>query len=221
MRRRQDDKTLALHDGIGLWSELLTDVADWSAGSSALFLDRDGVILKSVSYLHNPEDVALIDGATEIILSCNRNKIPVVVVTNQSGIGRGMYGWPEFQAVQAELVALLAKGGASLDLVLACGYHGEAEGQYRQPQHPWRKPRPGMIGEAARVLQLDLSGSWIIGDHETDIEAGRAGGLAGGILVLSGETSQSAANSVVASQGFSVRKAYSIAACRFLVEHMS
>ena len=221
MVRERGDEALPLQDGVGLWCELLSDVTEWSVGRSALFLDRDGVILESISYLHSPEDAALIDGAAEIICSCNRNKIPVVVVTNQSGVGRGMYGWHEFQATQNQLVVLLGNEGASLDMVLACAYHEDAQGEYRQPQHLWRKPRPGMIAEAARVLQLDLSTSWIIGDQETDIEAGRTGGLAGGILVLSGETDQSVADTVVGSQGFTVRKAYSIAACRFLIEYMS
>ena len=216
-----EKESLVLRDGIGLWSEQLTDVTEWSRGRPALFLDRDGVILKSVSYLHKPEETSLIEGAVEIISSCNDNKIPVIIVTNQSGVGRGMYGWSEFEKVQDELISLIGEGCALIDMVLACAYHPDAKEPYKRHQHPWRKPNPGMIEEAAEVLHLDLSRSWIIGDQKTDIVAGQAAKLAGGILVLSGETDQSAANNIVGGQDFIVRKAYSIAACRFLIDYMS
>jgi D-glycero-D-manno-heptose 1,7-bisphosphate phosphatase len=77
-----------------------------------------------------------------------------------------------------------------------------------------------MIHEAARILQIDVSRSWIVGDRASDIEAGRASGLAGGILVLSGETAQSDANSIVGNENFMVRKADSIASCHFLIAQM-
>ncbi len=77
-----------------------------------------------------------------------------------------------------------------------------------------------MIHEAARILQIDLSRSWIVGDRASDIEAGRSSGLAGGILVLSGETAQSGANNIVGNKNFIVRTADSIASCLFLIAEM-
>ena len=220
MDRRVDETVFPLCDEIGLWCEEVTGARAWSAGRAGLFLDRDGVVLQPIPYLHKASDALLVQGATELIRACNRKEIPVILVTNQSGVGRGMYGWSEFREVQIELSSQLERGGACLDLVLACAYHGEGNGEFRVPQHQWRKPRPGMIHEAARILQIDVSRSWIVGDRASDIEAGRASGLAGGILVLSGETAQSDANSIVGNENFMVRKADSIASCHFLIAQM-
>ena len=221
MGRRCGPPALPLCDEIGLWCEQVTGARSWSAGRAGLFLDRDGVILQPIPYLHKASDTLLIDGATEVIRACNRRGVPVILVTNQSGVGRGMYSWSEFQEVQNELSRQLEKGGACLDLVLACAYHGEGNGEFRVAQHQWRKPRPGMIHEAARILQIDVSRSWIVGDQASDIEAGRVSGLAGGVLVLSGETSQSDTNNLASSKNYLVRTADSIAACHFLVEGIS
>ena len=220
MDRRGEETGFPLGDEVGLWCEQVTGARAWSAGRAGLFLDRDGVVLQPIPYLHKASDALLIEGATEVIRACNRKEIPVILVTNQSGIGRGMYGWSEFREVQNELSGQLEKEGACLDLVLACAYHGEASGEYRVPQHPWRKPRPGMIHEAARILQIDVSRSWIVGDRASDIEAARVSGLAGGILVFSGETTQSGANDIVGDENFIVRKADSIASCHFLIGQM-
>ncbi len=174
-------------DNDGLWCQMLRpDQAASYRGRPALFLDRDGVLVAEVGYLHRPEDVRLIPGAAALIVAANRAGLPVVVVTNQAGIGRGTYGWAEFQATQARISADLAAEGAALDMVLACPFHAEAEPPYRHPAHPGRKPRPGMILRAAERLGLDLAGSWIVGDRAIDLEAGRAAGLAGGVQVLIG-----------------------------------
>ncbi len=155
-------------------------------GRPALFLDRDGVLVAEVGYLHRPEDVRLVPGAAALIVAANRAGLATVLVTNQAGIGRGTYGWAEFQATQERISADLAAAGAALDMVLACPFHPEAEPPYRHPDHPCRKPRPGMIQRAAERLGLGLSGSWIVGDRAIDMAAGRAAGLAGGAQVLTG-----------------------------------
>jgi D-glycero-D-manno-heptose 1,7-bisphosphate phosphatase len=108
----------------------------------------------------------------------------VVLVTNQSGIGRGKYDWDAFHAVQAAIVAAMAAQGGRFDAVLACAYHADAGAGFCMADHAWRKPKPGMILEAARLMKLDLQASWIVGDRASDIEAGRAAALAGGILLL-------------------------------------
>jgi len=139
-----------------------------------------------VGYLHRPEDVYLIPGATALIAAANRAGLAAVLITNQAGIGHGTYGWAEFQAAQEKITADLTAGGAALDMVLACPFHEEAEPPYRHPAHPCRKPRPGMILRAAERLGLNLADSWVVGDRASDLEAGRAAGLAGGAHVLTG-----------------------------------
>ncbi len=174
-------------DNDGIWCQLLRPerAVSWR-GRSALFLDRDGVLVVEVGYLHRPEEVRLIPGAAALIAAANRAGLAAILVTNQAGIGRGTYGWAEFQATQEKILADLAAGGAALDMVLACPFHPEAEPPYRHPAHPCRKPRPGMILRAAEQLGLDLANSWIVGDRASDLEAGRAAGLAGGAHVLTG-----------------------------------
>ena len=171
----------------GIWCQSLRPAQAASLrGRPALFLDRDGVLVAEVGYLHRPEEVRLIPGAAALTAAANSAKLAAVLVTNQAGIGRGIYGWAEFEATQERISAELAAAGAGLDMVIACPFHAEAEPPYRHPAHPCRKPRPGMIRRAAERLGLDLAGSWIVGDRATDLEAGRAAGLAGGVHVLTG-----------------------------------
>lgn len=157
-----------------------------SSNKPALFLDRDGVIVEEVNYLHREDDVSLLPGAAALIAHANRLGVPVVVITNQAGIGRGLYDWPEFEAVQRHIEAALAHDGAHLDAAFACPYHAEAKPPYDVPDHPDRKPNPGMLLRAASDLGLDLGASWIVGDTAADIRAGVAAGVAGGVHVLTG-----------------------------------
>ena len=216
----EESATCLLPDAPGLWCQQRRAEISGQDPLPALFLDRDGVIVEEVKYLHRVEDVRLIAGVDKIIATCNENNIPVVLVTNQSGVGRGLYGWAEFAAVQDSITDALDPLGAHIDMVLACAYHDQAQSQYKQLNHFWRKPNPGMFLEAEKRLKIDLSRSWIVGDQPSDIEAGRAAKLCGGVLVLSGQTSQSGSTSARSSDGYRVRVAYSLAACRFLVGYM-
>lgn len=170
------------------WCEVKPHVdPDSFAGRAALFLDRDGTVVEEVVYLHRPEEVALVPGAAEVIATANGAGVPVVLVTNQSGIGRGYYGWAEFAATQARVEAVLRDAaGARLDMVLACPYTPAGEGDYIHPDHPDRKPNPGMLHQARECLKLDLARSWIVGDRGLDVEAGRRAGLAGAVHVATG-----------------------------------
>jgi len=175
-------------------------------GRPALFLDRDGVLVEEVGYLHRPEDVRLIPGTARAVALANRRGRAVVVVTNQAGIGRGLYGWPDFAATQARILEELAAAGAVLDMVLACPFHREGQPPYCHPDHPDRKPRPGMLRRAGEALGLDLGASWIVGDRASDLAAGRAAGLAGGLHLDSGQGEAERARSLdLAGPDFAVR----------------
>jgi D-glycero-D-manno-heptose 1,7-bisphosphate phosphatase len=175
------DLDLEPHSGAsGLWYQV---TAGDFVGRPALFLDRDGVLVEDTQYLGRAEDVRMIAGAADAIARCNDLGIPVVLVSNQSGIARGLYDWTGFAAVQAALAAALARAGARLDAVFACAHHADGQAPFNVADHPWRKPNPGMIVAAGERMKLDLAQSWIVGDRASDVAAGRAAGLAGGILV--------------------------------------
>jgi D-glycero-D-manno-heptose 1,7-bisphosphate phosphatase len=166
----------------GLWAERRSP--DDVPGRPALFLDRDGVVVHDVHHLRRVEDVKLVDGIEDLIASASAEGALVVMVTNQSGIGRQLFGWDDFARVQHAIHMTLAGRGASFDAVYACGYHEDAiRPGFAVADHPWRKPNPGMLLAAAAEFGIDLGRSWIVGDRPSDIEAGRRAGVAGGVLL--------------------------------------
>jgi D-glycero-D-manno-heptose 1,7-bisphosphate phosphatase len=175
-----------LIDGIWLAAPAALPAPGAAASRPALFLDRDGLLVEEVGYLHRPQDVRLQPGAAALLRQAAAADWARVVVTNQSGIGRGLYGWAAFAATQACIEALLAAEGAALDLVVACPFHPQARPPWRAAEHPCRKPHPGMLLLAAERLGLDRARSWILGDQASDMAAGRAAGLAGGGHVATG-----------------------------------
>lgn len=142
----------------------------------ALFLDRDGVLIEERNYLADPAGVALIAGGAGVVASARAAGWAVVVVSNQSGIGRGYLDWPTHLQIEDRMLALMAASGAGIDASLACPFHPQALPPYRG-DHGWRKPRPGMLLAAADALRIDLPRSCIVGDRASDLEAGRAAGL--------------------------------------------
>lgn len=172
-------------DEEGVWVQALRRPEE-STRRAGLFLDRDGVVVDEVGHLCRVEDVRLVPGSADVIAAANGLGVPVVMVSNQSGIGRGLFGWDAFVDVQFRILEELAEDGAFVDAVLACPHHPEGKPPYDDPNHPCRKPSPGMILKAAHALPLDLAGSWIIGDRALDIAAGRNAGLAGGLHVSTG-----------------------------------
>jgi len=200
-----------LVDNLGLWREVLRPPPE-GPQRPALFLDRDGVVVEDTGYLHEPSKVALISGAGAVITACNGAGTPVLAVTNQSGIGRGLYGWEAFVAVQTRLSSFLKGEGGMLDGVLACAFHAEGTGPFAIADHGWRKPRPGMLLAAAEVWPIDLARSWIVGDRASDLAAGKAAGLAGGLHVLTGHgAGDRSAAMEVADDSFEVLTADSVA----------
>jgi D-glycero-D-manno-heptose 1,7-bisphosphate phosphatase len=156
-----------------------------SGAARAVFLDRDGTLVDELGFLARAEDLRLLPGAAEGVAAFNRAGWKTIVVTNQSGIARGLFDERALAAVHARLGAELARAGARLDAILHCPHH---------PDFPapggtcsCRKPAPGLFFEAAQRFGLELGTSWTVGDSLRDLEAGRRAGLAGGLLVLTGK----------------------------------
>jgi len=145
----------------------------------ALFLDRDGVVIKDCHHLSNPNQVTLLPGARELLRHANATGWPVVLITNQSGIARGLFDWNAYELVTNRLLELLGPD-AALAAIYANGHGPDA------PANSWRKPSPAMLLAAGQELNLDLSGSLLVGDRLSDLQAGAAAGLAWLGHVLSG-----------------------------------
>lgn len=144
---------------------------------AAVFLDRDGTVIADRHYLGDPAGVALLPGAGEAIARINQAGLLAVLVTNQSGIGRGFFSEADFQAVQDRLADALAAHGAHLDGIYHCPH---------SPAQPvpcdCRKPATGLFERAARDLHINLAASWFAGDRLRDVTpATRWGGT--GILL--------------------------------------
>lgn len=142
----------------------------------ALFLDRDGVINVDHGYVHRIEDFQFVPGILEVLLRARAAGYVLVVVTNQAGIARGYYDEDQFRTLTDWMTATLAGAGAAIERVYHCPHHPDGLGHYRR-HCDHRKPMPGMILKAAAELHLDLSASLLVGDKETDIEAGRRAGV--------------------------------------------
>jgi histidinol-phosphate phosphatase family protein len=137
-------------------------------GRPVVFLDRDGTLIHDRHYLSDPAGVELLPGAGEAVARLNRAGLFVVLVTNQSGIGRGFFGEDEYRAVHRRLVELLAADGARLD----ADYHCPLAPDEPDPG-AMRKPGAGMFLQAAREHGLDLAASWLVGDRVRDVAPAR------------------------------------------------
>ena len=196
-------------DAEGVWCEVS---ANCTRGGPALFLDRDGVVVEEADYLHRAEDIAICAGAAAVISAANASGVLVVLVTNQSGVGRGYYGWAEFRAVQDAIQSAIAAEGAHFDAIYACPHHRDGQGAFAHPDHPARKPNTGMLQRAGAALDIDMARSWLVGDHASDIEAAKRAGLAGALHVLTGHgLGERAGALALAGPRFDVRVADSIA----------
>ena len=144
------------------------------------FLDRDGVLIEDSGYPHRDEDVKLIPGAASAVRRLNAAGYLTVIVTNQSGVARGLFDEDRMHAFNALLLQRLADDGARIDAVYACPFHADAVVErYRHPDHPDRKPNPGMILRAVAEHGIDPARSILIGDRDSDMEAARRAGVEG------------------------------------------
>lgn len=146
----------------------------------AVFFDRDGVLNQDKGYTCRVEDLRWIAGAIETIKRFNDIGALVFVVTNQAGIARGYYTSAEADRFHAAMAADLARAGAHIDAFYICPYHPQAKIEaYSHPDHPERKPNPGMILKALAEWPIDRGRCVLIGDQESDMEAARRAGIEG------------------------------------------
>jgi len=143
----------------------------------AIFLDRDGTINEEVGYLGDPDRLALIPGAGRAIGRLNERGIPVVVVTNQSGIARGYFDEATVEAIHERLRKELGRQGARLDGIYVCPHHPEGKVPAYRRTCRCRKPGTALVEQAAAELDLDLSTSFMIGDHLKDMEMALSAGM--------------------------------------------
>jgi D-glycero-D-manno-heptose 1,7-bisphosphate phosphatase len=146
-------------------------------GRPALFLDRDGVINVDHSYVCNPADFEFIDGIFDLCRRAQQQGYLLIVITNQAGIGRGYYSEADFAALTNWMCERFKAEGATIDGVYFSPFHPQhGIGRYKADA-PCRKPRPGMILQAAEEHGIDLARSVLVGDNQTDIDAGVAAGV--------------------------------------------
>lgn len=148
----------------------------------ALFLDRDGVVNLDDGYAHRIDELRFVPGILDFCRAAAARGFLLVIVTNQSGIGRGRYTEAEYRAFTTEMLRKFGAAGLQIAAVYHCPFHPEGVGPYRR-DHSWRKPNPGMLLDAARTLALDLGGSILIGDGARDIAAARRAGVGSALRI--------------------------------------
>lgn len=155
--------------------------------NKAVFLDRDGVITKEPPhYAHRIDQLELIPKSAEAIKELNESGFKVIIVSNQSGVARGYYQEKDIKIYNNEMKRQLEEKGAHIDAIYYCPHHPEATIKEYRIDCDCRKPKPGMLKRAEKDLDLDLKCSFLIGDKDSDIEAGYRAGCKT-ILVLTGQ----------------------------------
>lgn len=166
-------------------------IAETLPEHAAVFLDRDGTINREVDYLADPADLELLPGAAEALRRLKEAGYLLCVVTNQSGVARGLLDEDRLAEIHDRLRALLAAEGVELDWIGYCPHHPtEGRPGYRA-NCSCRKPRPGMMLEAAATLGISLERSWCVGDSMRDLKAGERIGVMG-LLVRTGKGAEQA-----------------------------
>lgn len=178
--------------------------------NKAVFLDRDGVINRKArtedEYVTRWEEMKILPGVEEAIVRLNQGDYRVIVVTNQRSIAKGLITAPELDAIHQRMCEHLSSAGAKIDGVYYCPHELE-------PPCGCRKPQPGMLLEAARVHDIDLTASWMIGDSEKDVEAGKKAGCRTARLIEAGKPTDGSADVVASSLLHVVHKILDVEEC--------
>jgi len=152
------------------WCEIHDEPSRSKTKTPAIFLDRDGVIIVEKHYLQDPEQVEIYPGVAKKLEALRQLKVPVMIVTNQSGIGQGFFGWTEYNLVHQRMLDLLGMG--QLFAAVYANSHHPAE-----TEALWRKPNPGMILQAAADMNICLESSVMVGDKLVDLKAANQAGI--------------------------------------------
>ena len=154
--------------------------------ASAVFVDRDGVICENrADYIKDWSEFVFVDGAVEALASLTRSKARLFIVTNQSAVGRGLMSRRQLDLIHERMLDYIGGSGGRVDAILICPHHPD-------DRCACRKPEPGLLHEASERHKVNLSRSFLIGDHHTDIEAGARAGLET-VLVRTGRGEKSLA----------------------------
>jgi D,D-heptose 1,7-bisphosphate phosphatase len=144
--------------------------------NKAIFLDRDDTLIEDPGYISRPEQVKLLKGVDKRLIELKSMGYKLVVISNQSGVARGLVSEKTLDEIHNRLKQLLAEKGAALDRIYYCPYHPNGVIKKYRKDSDWRKPKPGMLLTAASEMDIDLTQSWMIGNSIRDIEAGLKAG---------------------------------------------
>jgi D-glycero-D-manno-heptose 1,7-bisphosphate phosphatase len=159
----------------------------------AIFIDRDGTINEDIGYASHPDELNIYSFAAEAIRLINEAGLKVIVVTNQSGIARGLYDEAMLASIHEKLTGELERGGARIDAIYFCPHHPRIGDQNYKKDCACRKPRIAMLEQAAREHHINLAKSFVIGDKASDINLASNAG-AQGVLVMTGYGGETLAN---------------------------
>ncbi|MBC4012828.1 D-glycero-beta-D-manno-heptose 1,7-bisphosphate 7-phosphatase [Morganella morganii] len=172
-------------------------------GIPAVFLDRDGTINVDTGYLHEIDDFQFIENAIEAMQAIKQMGYALIIVTNQSGIARGMFTEDQLTRLTEWMDWSLADRGVDLDGIYYCPHHPEGTVEEFRQECNCRKPAPGMLLDAQKFLKIDMSNSYMVGDKLDDMLAGRAAEVGTTVLVRTGkpvtEDAEAAADMVINS----------------------
>ena len=164
--------------------------------NKAIFFDRDGVLNEDAGYLYEIEKFKWIEGAINAIKLCNEKNILTVVVTNQSGIARGFYTEDDVKKIHDFMQEDLKKFSAHIDAFYYCPHHPEGKVENYRKICDCRKPKPGMILQAAKDFDIDLKNSILFGDSQRDIDSAKNAGLKEGIFFEGGNLFEAVKNNL-------------------------
>jgi D-glycero-D-manno-heptose 1,7-bisphosphate phosphatase len=151
----------------------------------AIFIDRDGTLNEDIGYVSSPDELILYQWAAEAVRLVNESAFKAIVITNQSGVARGMYSEATLGRIHRRMIDELAREGARIDAIYYCPHHLELGDAHYGIECDCRKPRTGMLDAAAREHNIDLKRSYVIGDKASDIMLAENAG-ARSVLVLTG-----------------------------------